>query len=79
MITAGNLKMPASVGVNACLYILDPGAVHAQGYFVFALAGSGAGVATDTLAIVDDEAVIHKFLLPKKVARMRFIWLSTDD
>jgi hypothetical protein len=63
MITAGDLKMSASVGVKACLYIFDPGAIHAQGYFVFALASSGAGVATDTLAIVDDEAVIHKFLL----------------
>jgi hypothetical protein len=64
MITAGNLKMSAGVGVNACLYILDPGAIHAQGYFVFALAGSGTGMATNTLAIVDDEAIIHKFLLP---------------
>jgi hypothetical protein len=65
MITAGNLKMSAGVGVNACLYILDPGAIHAQGYFVFALAGSGAGVATNTLAIIDNEAVVHKVLLQK--------------
>jgi hypothetical protein len=64
MITTGNLKMSAGVGVNACLYILNPGTIHPQGYFVFALAGSGTSVATNTLAIVDDEAVIHKFLLP---------------
>jgi hypothetical protein len=64
MITAGNLKMAPGIRVNACLNVLNPGAIHTQGHFVFALAGSRTGVATDTLAIVDDEAVIHKFLLP---------------
>ena len=28
MITAGDLKMAAAVGVNACLYIFDPGAIN---------------------------------------------------
>jgi hypothetical protein len=63
MVTAGNLEMAAAIGENARLHVLDPGAINAQRHFVFALTSRGAGVATNTLAIIDDEAVVHKIIL----------------
>ena len=64
MVAAGDLKMAPVVGKDACFYIFDPGAINTQGHFIFAFTGGRTGVATNTLAIVDDEAVIHKSLLP---------------
>jgi hypothetical protein len=64
MVAAGDLKMAAIIGKGACFYIFNPGAIHTQRYFIFAFTSGGTGVATNTLAIVDDETVIHKFLLP---------------
>src|SRR5690606_7983212 len=59
VIAAGHLKRPPHVGVGSALDVLHPGSVHAEWDFVLALAGGGAGVAPDALAVVDDESVIH--------------------
>jgi hypothetical protein len=67
MVAAGDLKMAPVVGKDACFYIFDPGAINTQGHFIFAFTGGRTGVATNTLAIVNDEAVIHKFLLPRSL------------
>jgi hypothetical protein len=64
VVTAGNLEVTAAVRKKACFHVFDPGAIDAQGHFVFTFTGSRTGVAPNALAIVDDEAVIHKFLLP---------------
>lgn len=69
MIAACNLKHPARVRKRTFLHILDPGAVHAQRYMVFGLAGHGAGMATDALPVIDDEAVLHSWSF---VPGMRF-------
>lgn len=58
MVAAGYLKMPARIGIGACFYVLHPGAIDAQGNFILALAGGGTGVATNALAVINDEAVI---------------------
>ena len=73
MVAAGDLKMAPVVGKDACFHIFDPGAINTQGHFIFAFTGGRTGVATNTLAIVNDEAVIHKFLLPRSLK------LSNDD
>jgi hypothetical protein len=59
MVAAGDLKVTPGVREAALLDILHPGAIDAQGDVVLSLAGDRAGVATDTLAVVDDEAVVH--------------------
>jgi len=58
MVAAGHLKMPARIGIGACFYVLYPGAINSQWDFVLALTGSGTGMTTNALAIIDDEAVI---------------------
>jgi hypothetical protein len=60
MVAASDLEEPASVGIFALLNVLDPGAVHAQRHLVLGLAGDGASVAPNALAIIDDESVIHR-------------------
>ena len=59
MIAAGDLEAAGDVGLAPCLDILHPSAVDAQRYFVLALASGRTGVATNALAIIDDEAVGH--------------------
>jgi hypothetical protein len=65
MVTAGNLEMSAGVREKACLYVLDPGAINTQGHLILAFTGCGTGVTPNTLAIIDDETVIHNHLLPR--------------
>lgn len=60
MVAAGDLKNSARIGEFAFLDVLNPGAVHAQGHQVLGLASNGAGVASDALAVIDDEAVFHR-------------------
>jgi hypothetical protein len=60
MIAARDLKMAPCIWVATCFHIFHPGPVNAQRNPVLTLAGSGTGMATDTLAIVNDETVIHK-------------------
>ena len=65
VVTARDLEVAACVGVDACFYVLNPGAINTQGYLIFTFAGCGTGVATNTLAIIDNEAVVHKVFLQK--------------
>jgi hypothetical protein len=60
VVTSRNLEMTARVGIDARIHILYPGTIHTEWYLVFTFAGSRTCVTTDTLAIVDDEAVIHR-------------------
>jgi hypothetical protein len=64
VITASYLKMTPGIWKDPSLNVFYPGTVDTERYLVFTLTGSRTGVATNTLAIVDDEAVIHKSLLP---------------
>jgi hypothetical protein len=72
MVAARDLKMAAGVRECALLYVLDPGTVDAQRHFILAFASGRASVTPNTLAIVDDEAVVHKVLLPRRDTRMVF-------
>jgi hypothetical protein len=65
MVAASDLKMTAGVWKSACFYVLDPGTIDTQRHFILALASGRASVAPDTLAIIDNEAVVHKVLLPR--------------
>ena len=47
------------VGETTLLDVLDPGAVHPDRGIVLGLTGDRAGVAADTLTVVDDERVVH--------------------
>jgi hypothetical protein len=69
MVTAGDLEMAAAIGENARLHVLNPGAINAQRHLIFALTGSGASVATNTLAIIDDKTVVHKIILRKEIKK----------
>jgi hypothetical protein len=70
MVTAGDLKVAAGVRESAGFYVFDPGTVDAQRHFIFAFTSGRASVTPNTLTIVDDEAVIHKVLLPRHNSRM---------
>jgi hypothetical protein len=59
MIASHDAEGAMRVGERALLDILYPRAVDANRRVVLCFAGNGARVATDTLAIVDDEAVAH--------------------
>jgi hypothetical protein len=50
---------PTSVRIDAFFDVLYPGTVHTQGNIVFRLASDRTGMAADTFAVVDEEAVIH--------------------
>ena len=63
MVAARNLKTAPRVWETALFDVLHRGAIHAQRNLAFGLAGNCAGVAADTLAVVDDEAVIQAMLL----------------
>jgi hypothetical protein len=65
VVTAGDLKVAACIRVGACFDILNPGAIYTERYLIFTFTGCRTGVATNTLAIIDNEAVVHKVLLQK--------------
>ena len=50
---------PLGVGPGPRLDVLDPGAVHAQGYVMLGLARHRTGVAADARRLVDDEAELQ--------------------
>jgi hypothetical protein len=58
MIAARYLEVATCIREKASLNVLDPGAVHAQGYFIFALASDGTGMTANTDAVIDDESVV---------------------
>jgi hypothetical protein len=59
MVAARDLKYSACVRVNALLDVLHPRPVHADGHMVFGLARYRAGMTSDALPIIDNEAVFH--------------------
>jgi hypothetical protein len=61
--------MTVGVGESASFHIFDPGAVNTQRHFILAFTSGRASVTPNTLAIVDDETVVHKFLLPRRNTR----------
>ena len=65
MIAAHNGKYPARVGKLTLFYILDPGPIDPDGDIMFCFTGNRAGMAADTVAIVDNESKIQKCLLSK--------------
>ena len=65
MITAHDGKYPARIGKLPLFYILDPGPIDPDRYIMLCFTSNSAGVAADTVAIVDNESKIQKCLLRK--------------
>ena len=65
MITAHNGKYPARIGKLPLFYILDPGPINPNRDIMLCFTSNRAGVAADTVAIVDYESKIQKCLLRK--------------
>src|SRR5262245_48607627 len=59
VIAAEHREEASRVWILALLDVLDPGSKGAERDFVFGFAGDRAGVTSDALAVVDDEAVFH--------------------
>ena len=59
MIAPHYREQPSGIRELAFLNVLDPRPVHADRHFVLRLARNGAGVAPDTLPVIDDKAVVH--------------------
>jgi hypothetical protein len=59
VIAASHLKVAPHIGKGALFYILDPGTVNTQGNPVLRFAGRATGVATNALAVVYQEAIVH--------------------
>ena len=65
MITAHDGKHPARIRELALFYILNPGSIDPDGDIMLCFTSNRAGVAADTVAIVDNESKIQKCLLRK--------------
>jgi hypothetical protein len=59
MIAAGHLEHAAGIRKCSLLDVFHPRAIDGERNVVFRLAGYGAGVTTDALAVIDDESVSH--------------------
>jgi hypothetical protein len=59
MVAAHDAEGAVGIRELAFFNVLDPSAVHPDGCIMLGLAGNGAGVATDALAIVYYEGVVH--------------------
>jgi len=59
MIAARDLEDSPGIGECSLFNILHPGTVHAERYMVFGFTSHGAGMAANTLSVVDDKAVSH--------------------
>jgi hypothetical protein len=71
MIAACHLKNAARIGKFSSFDVFDPGAIHPDWHLVLGLTRDGAGVASDTLAVVDDETVFHQENSGLKVMRLK--------
>jgi len=56
VITAHHAEQPAIIWKLALLDVLNPGAIDANRYLMFAFAGHGTGVAADAFSVVDQES-----------------------
>ena len=65
MITAHDGKHPARIRELSLFYILNPGPINSNRDIMFCFTCNRAGVAADTVAIVDYESKIQKCLLRK--------------
>ena len=65
MITPHDGKHPARIGELPLFYILDPGPIDPDGDIMLCFTSNRAGVAADTVAIVDNESKVQKCLLSK--------------
>ena len=65
MITAHDGKHPARIRELSLFYILDPGPINPDGDIMLCFTSNRAGVAADTVTIVDYESKIQKCLLRK--------------
>ena len=59
MIAARDLKNTPRIGKQSLLDVFHPGPIHADSNVILGFARNGAGVASDALAVIDDEAVLH--------------------
>jgi hypothetical protein len=59
VVAAIDKEVTTGVGKLAFLDVFDPGAVDADRHVVFRLTRDGAGMATDTLALVDDKGIFR--------------------
>src|SRR5262249_9515877 len=60
VVTSHHAEMAAGVGGLAFLYVLHPGAKHAQRNLVLFLACHGAGMTANTSVLIDYKAVAHE-------------------
>ena len=65
MITAHDWKHPARIRELPLFYILDPGPIDPDRDIMLCFTSNRAGVATDTVAIVDNESKIQVIFLIK--------------
>ena len=63
MIAAHDGKYPARVGKLPLFYILDPGPIDPDRDIMLCFTSNRAGVAADTVAIVDNESKIQVIFL----------------
>ena len=63
MITAHYRKYSARIGKLPLFYILDPGPIDPDGDIMLCFTSNRAGVATDTVAIVNYESKIQVIFL----------------
>ena len=52
-------EQPSSIWKTSLLDVLHPRTVNPYGHLVLGLACNSAGMAADTLSVIDDEAVVH--------------------
>jgi hypothetical protein len=60
MVATSDLKIAAGIGKASLLDIFHPSSVDAKRNLVLTLTRCRASVASNTLAIIDDETVVHK-------------------
>jgi len=66
MIAALHGKNSAGTGEFSLFNVLHPGTIYADRQLVLLFARNGASVTSNALAIVDNEAVLHKKISPRK-------------
>ena len=65
MITAHDGKYPARIRELSLFYILDPGPIDPDGDIMLCFTSTRAGMAADTVAIINYESKVQKSLLRK--------------
>ena len=63
MVASHHREEPLRVRPATLLDVLDPGAIHSERHIMLGLARHGAGVAANALVLVDDESVLHRYVV----------------